>query len=291
MTGYARAEGHDEAFSWTWEAKSVNSKGLDVRCRLPGGFDNIEPTVRSRAARRFARGNLNLSLNIRRLEGSADYRINEGLLEQVMAILPGIEKRLDDPPPASAEGLLAIRGMVEQVEDAMGGDSRETLDAALLSGLEEVFEALARMREEEGGRIQFVLISQLGQLGTLIDNAANSAAAQPEAIKARLRDQLAELRDVVDDIPEDRLAQEVAILVTKADITEELDRLNVHRVAASELIEGGGGVGRKLDFLCQELNREANTLCSKSSDVELTAIGIELKAAIEQFREQVQNIE
>jgi len=291
MTGYARSEGHDEAYSWTWEAKSVNSKGLDVRCRLPGGLDNIEPTVRTRTARRFARGNLSLSLNIRRVEGTAEYRINEGLLEQVMEILPEIENRLVNPRPASAEGLLAIRGMVEQVEDSMGGDNRETLNQAPLASLDQVFDALQRMREDEGGRIGSVLTSQLDHLSTLIDNAAKSAAAQPEAIKARLRDQLAELKDVVEDVSEDRLAQEAAILVTKADVTEELDRLKVHGVAASELIESGGVVGRKLDFLCQELNREANTLCSKSSDVELTAIGIELKAAIEQFREQVQNIE
>jgi len=291
MTGYARSEGHDEAYSWTWEAKSVNSKGLDVRCRLPGGFDSLEPAVRTRAARRFARGNLSLSLSIRRLEGSADYSINKGLLEQVMSILPDIEKRLDDPRPASAEGLLAIRGMVEQVEDTLSGDSRDNLDGALLDSLDQVFGSLEGMREEEGGRVGSVLTAQLGELDTLIDNAANSAAAQPGAIKARLREQLAELRDVVDDIPEDRLAQEAAILVTKADVTEEIDRLKVHREAATELIDGGGVVGRKLDFLCQELNREANTLCSKSSDVELTAIGIELKATIEQFREQVQNIE
>jgi len=291
MTGYARSEGHDEAYSWTWEAKSVNSKGLDVRCRLPGGFDSLEPAVRTRAARRFARGNLSLSLSIRCLEGSADYSINKGLLEQVMSILPDIEKRLDDPRPASAEGLLAIRGMVEQVEDTLSGDSRDNLDGALLDSLDQVFGSLEGMREEEGGRVGSVLTAQLGELDTLIDNAANSAAAQPGAIKARLREQLAELRDVVDDIPEDRLAQEAAILVTKADVTEEIDRLKVHREAATELIDGGGVVGRKLDFLCQELNREANTLCSKSSDVELTAIGIELKATIEQFREQVQNIE
>ena len=197
----------------------------------------------------------------------------------------------DDPRPASAEGLLAIRGMVEQVEDTLSGDSRDNLDGALLDSLDQVFGSLEGMREEEGGRVGSVLTAQLGELDTLIDNAANSAAAQPGAIKARLREQLAELRDVVDDIPEDRLAQEAAILVTKADVTEEIDRLKVHREAATELIDGGGVVGRKLDFLCQELNREANTLCSKSSDVELTAIGIELKATIEQFREQVQNIE
>ena len=291
MTGFARAEGHEDDFSWTWEVKSVNGKGLDVRCRLPAGFEGLEQPARARIAKRFRRGNISLALTVRWNQVRGSYRVNRAVLDDIVALLPEIRERFPDAGPPHVEGLLALRGVIEPVEDEPSDEARQAVETAVLAGLDEALESLASMRDQEGARLASVLTTHLDGIGRLCAEAEGLAAAQPDAIKERLRVQVAALLDAVPALPEERLAQEAALLMAKADVREELDRLKAHREAARDLMGGDGAIGRKLDFLCQEFNREANTLCSKSVDLALTRVGIELKAGVEQLREQVQNIE
>lgn len=291
MTGFGRAEGHAEAFAWVWELRSVNGKGLDVRCRLPNGFESLEQPSREKVAAALKRGNVSLTLSVERSAGAATVRLNAAVLDQILALLPEIQHRLPQASPPSIERLLSLRGVLDLVEDEPDAGARAALDAILLDGLGQAVEALAAMRAQEGARLAEVLSGHLQRIAELCARAEALAATQPAAIAERLRRQLADLGDAVPAPSEDRLAQEVALLAAKADAREEIDRLKAHDKAAQGLLAGEGAVGRRLDFLCQEFNREANTLCSKSSDVALTAVGVELKAAIEQFREQIQNIE
>jgi len=293
MTGFARQEGEKDSCTWTWEIKSVNAKGLDVRARLPNGFERLEQLVRKRVQQRFKRGNISLNLNISWPKGDAGFRVNHEVLGELMATLPEIRKQLPDAEQPSIDGLLALRGVIEMVEENFSDAEREALDQNILSALDAGLDGLLAMRDEEGGRLASVLNERLDEIGGFCQEAEKLAAAQPEAIKKRLSEQVRAILDDTAALSEDRLAQEIAILASKADLREELDRLAAHRVAALSLMNGksDGGVGRKLDFLCQEFNREANTLCSKSQDIDLTRVGLELKATIEQFREQVQNIE
>ena len=291
MTGFARAEGHEDDFSWTWEVKSVNGKGLDVRCRLPAGFESLDQPVRARTAKRFRRGNISLALTVQGNQVRGSYRVNRAVLDDILSLLPEIRERFPDAGPPHVEGLLALRGVIEPVEDEPSEEARQAAETAVLAGLDEALESLASMRDQEGARLASVLTTHLDGIGRLCAEAEGLAAAQPDAIKERLRVQVAALLDAVPALPEERLAQEAALLMAKADVREELDRLKAHRDAARDLMGGDGAIGRKLDFLCQEFNREANTLCSKSVDLALTRVGIELKAGVEQLREQVQNIE
>lgn len=293
MTGYARAEGGDAQVSWVWEAKSVNGRGLELRLRLPSGHDALEPLAREAAARSLKRGNVQLSLTVTRLAETPSVRVNTGLLEQVLALTEAWRTRHPEVAPARWDGLLALKGVVEpmEAEDVDAEAVRLGREAAMKATLERMLTALVAMREGEGKRLVAVLSGQLDEIQTLAVRAGATAALRPEAIKARLKAQVAAVLEAAPALPEERIAQEVALLAVKADIREELDRLGAHVAAARELIGAGGAVGRKLDFLSQEFNREANTLCSKSSDVELTRIGLDLKAVIDQFREQVQNIE
>ena len=293
MTGYARAEGGDSQVSWVWEAKSVNGRGLELRLRLPSGHDALEPFAREAAARGLKRGNVQLSLAVSRIAETPSVRINTALLEQVLAVTQDWQARFPDVAPARWDGLLALKGVLEpmEAEDVDAEAVRLGREAAMKLTLEQMLAALVAMRAGEGSRLVAVLTSQLDEIQALAGRAGATAALRPEAIKARLKAQVAAVLEAAPALPEERVAQEVALLAVKADIREELDRLGAHVAAARELIAAGGAVGRKLDFLSQEFNREANTLCSKSSDVELTRIGLDLKAVIDQFREQVQNIE
>ena len=291
MTGFARTEGQNDICSWSWEIKSVNAKGFDVRCRLGSGFDNLEPVIRERASGIFRRGNLSINLTSVKTQTAAAYQINQPTLDGIVALMPDLEARFGQLPAPNIADLLGMRGVLEAVEDSLSEDDKSALDAAVLADLDRALAALKLMRDGEGARLQAVLAAQLDTITRLQVEAGKLAALQPDALRQRLTDQLAEILDSVPALPEDRLAQEVALVVAKSDVREELDRLTSHEAAARDLLAGGGSVGRKLDFLCQEFNREANTLCSKSSDVELTRIGLDLKAVIEQFREQIQNIE
>ena len=288
MTGFARTEGEADGISWVWELKSVNSRSLDLRLRLPPGFDGLEPALRASLARLCRRGNVSANLSVNRTVPPA-IRINREMLAQIIALARDVAAQIDAAPPR-LDGLIGLRGIIETVEE----DAEPVVEArraAVVEGWELALHRLVAARAEEGARLFAVLSTQRAELAALVEAAAGCAAAQGPAIRARLEALLAELSGLAPSIPEERVAQELAILVTRADVREELDRLRAHIAQAGALLENGGAVGRQLDFLCQELNREANTLCSKSADIELTRVGLALKAAIEQFREQVQNLE
>lgn len=291
MTGFARADGSTETCTWGWEAKSVNGKGLDVRLRLPRGFDALEASARDRVAKRFKRGNISLNLDITWTRPLSQVRINDDVLDQVLAAVDKVQAARPDARPPSVDGILGLRGVLEQIDDEPTPDEREALEGDLLAGLEQTLDQLADGREAEGQRLGGVLHDQLAEIETLSEQAGDLASTQPEAIRERLGQQIEQLTLDASAIDPARLAQEAALIMTKADVREELDRLSAHIAAARDLLGEAEPVGRRLDFLCQEFNREANTLCSKSSDTELTRIGLDLKAVIEQFREQVQNIE
>ena len=291
MTGFARAEGRAGPWSWVWEAKSVNGKGLDVRCRLPPGFESLEQPLRQRVAGRLGRGNIYLNLTLARSQGQASLRINQAALDQIVALLPELRQRLPTAEPPRLDGLLALRGVMEAADDLDSEEARRDLDQVILGDLDAALDSLRDARSQEGGRLREIVGDQIDGIADLCRRAETLAATQPEAIRERLRSQIAALLEASPALPEERLAQEAALLASKADIREELDRLGAHVAAARQLMEQDDAVGRRLDFLCQEFNREANTLCSKSWDVALTRLGLELKATVEQVREQVQNIE
>ena len=288
MTGFARAEGEADGIAWVWELRSVNSRSLDLRLRLPPGFDALEPQLRAALSSRCRRGNISATLSVTRLTTPA-VRVNREMLAQIVGLLGELAGQIDAAPPR-LDGLIGLRGIVETVEDE-SDTVIEARRAAVLDGWSAALDRLVTARSEEGARLFTALSSQCLELTGLVEAAAGSAAAQPTAIRARLEGLLAELAGLAPTMPEERVAQELAMLVTRSDVREEIDRLRAHIAQAGELLRRDDAVGRQLDFLCQELNREANTLCSKSASLELTRIGLALKAGIEQFREQVQNLE
>lgn len=290
MTGYARAEGRYNAISWVWEAKSVNGKGLDLRVRVPSGYDFLDVPAREIAAKALKRGNLQISLTVTSDTHAAQVAVNDVLLGQLLGICSQWQQRFPHIAPPTWDGLLSLRGVLEGADNSVA-DGVEERGKAMLDSLSAAITALVSMRLNEGARIGAVLNEQLDTIAQLKTKATQSAALRPEAMRERLKAQVSAILDAGAPLSEERLAQEIALLAVKADIREELDRLDSHVTGARELLTSGGAVGRKLDFLAQEFNREANTLCSKSQDVELTRIGLELKLVIDQFREQVQNIE
>jgi uncharacterized protein (TIGR00255 family) len=291
MTGFARTEGEHGTASWAVEIKSVNSKGLDVRTRLPFGYEGLEQQVRDLVGRRFQRGSVNVNVALTRRESREQFKVNQEVLDQILSVLPEIQRRLPGATPPSADGLLGVRGVIEMVEAKETEEQRKALESAMLKGITDCLDDVSVMRAAEGKRLAAVLSDQITRIDGLREQAETLASAQPAALRQRLLDQLADIAGQVPALSPERLAQEVVLLVAKADVREELDRLAAHVEAARKMLEESVAVGRKLDFLCQEFMRESNTLCSKSSDVELTRRGLDLKAVIEQFREQVQNIE
>ncbi|TVR98444.1 MAG: YicC family protein [Rhodospirillales bacterium] len=291
MTGFARAQ--DQCFdrAWTWEIRSVNGRGLEIRNRLPAGFEGLEIAVRERVGHRFKRGNFWVTLAVVRMPGQASVRINHALLQEVLTVLPEIQKQLPDFRPPSVDGILALRGIVEPIEDDLTEERRVAVEAAILDTLDRALTGLAEMRLQEGSYLRQVIRDHVRRIDKLCADAATLAAAQPGTILRRVREQIASLVDLAPSLTEERLAQEAAMLASRADPREEIDRLKAHCEAAATLLDSSGPVGRRLDFLCQEFNREANTLCAKSVNVALTQIGLELKSTIDQLREQVQNIE
>ena len=290
MTGFARSHGVCGSYAWAWEIKSVNGKGLDLRLRLPLGFDAVEVPARARIAEVLARGSIQANLAVERSGATPSVHINSAVLDAVLAALRQIKSRVDATPP-SLDGLLAIKGVMEISDSEESEEEKREAEAAVTKGFSDAVAALAEMRRQEGSALKGVLTARLGEIAALADRADKLPARQPEAIRARLAEQVAALLEQSERFDADRLHQEAILLATKADVREELDRLAAHVAQARNLIEQGGPVGRRLDFLAQELNREANTLCAKANDVELTNIGLELKATVEQYREQVQNVE
>ncbi len=290
MTGFSRADGGDGSATWSWEIKSVNGRNLDMRCRLPNGYEDLDPLIRTSMTEAFTRGNFQLNLSVDLGKQSTSFQINREVLEQVKDVIAELETEVPSAP-ARLDGLLGLRGVIEAVEELETDEEIAARKDAIKKDLHAAIDSIQRARREEGLRLDGAIRNMLSRIAGLISDASALAAAQPDALRTRLREQVAALLDASPALPEDRLAQEAALLITKADIREELDRLGSHVEAAQELLDKAGPCGRRLDFLCQEFNREANTLCSKSSDVDLTRIGLELKATIEQFREQIQNLE
>ena len=285
MTAFARSSGHTtEGGAWLWELRSVNGKGLDIRFRMPSGFEGLEAQAKSRVAAILSRGNVTANLSVEQQGDSEGYLINAALLQDLVASAKAAGE--DNP---RIDTLLTVRGVVES-RDAAPDVSDKTAQE-VMAGLEQALTSLCDMRAKEGAGIADALADQMSQMEALAEKSALHAATQPEAIKARLHQQVQDLLDGEPPVAEERLAHEVALLVAKADIREEVDRLKAHLTQAKDLMQAGKPCGRRLDFLAQELNREANTLCSKSHDMELTRVGLELKAVIEQWREQIQNIE
>ena len=294
MTGYARAQGSDDRRRWVWEARSVNGRNLEIRCRVPQGFDRLENPARTAVGGRLKRGNVSLTLTLTSERQSKPLRINRSLLTELGALVEEVRKSTGAAAP-SADGLLRVRGVIEEEEEGeQTEEALAALDKALSVTLDEVLKALVVARAAEGKALATVIDGHVGEIEGLCKRAAERAQAQIGTVRSRFENQLAEIMERVPALSEERFAQEVALLVGKADAREELDRLAAHIAQARTLLaeaRADNPVGRKFDFLCQEFNREANTLCSKSADIELTRIGIDLKGAVERMREQVQNVE
>ncbi|MES1158264.1 MAG: YicC/YloC family endoribonuclease [Terricaulis silvestris] len=290
MTGFARAEGAHEGARWIWEAKSVNGRGLDLKLRLPPGFDALEQPAREAAAKRFKRGSLQVNLSVARDVAAASVaRVDTVYVETLLAAGRSfVEKGVVAPP--TWDGLLALRGVLIVDETEMDERARAGLDAVLLTGLTQVFDGLDAARRQEGRMLSATLMGLADQLDSLITAARASAAAAPAALLERIRQRLASLSPDIQIEPQ-RLAQEAALAASRADVQEELDRLAAHAAELRVLIAKPEPAGRRLDFLGQELTREANTLCSKSSELSLTRIGLDLKTAIDQIKEQAANVE
>jgi uncharacterized protein (TIGR00255 family) len=290
MTGFARGHGVCGTYSWTWELKSVNAKGLDLRLRLPPTWESVEGQVRSNIAQVLARGTIHATLTVDRAGIAPIVRVNDGVLAAVLDTIKGLAGRLEAAEPR-LDGILSLKGVIEVVEPDERADDRVAAEAAVIAGVRATVAELAIMRRHEGEVLQRLLSQRIREIAALAARADAAPGRRPEAIRARIAEQIAILLDASNRFDPDRLHQEAILIASKADIREELDRLAAHVEQAERLIAQGGAVGRRLDFLAQELNREANTLCSKSNDIELTNIGLELKSIVEQFREQVQNLE
>jgi uncharacterized protein (TIGR00255 family) len=290
MTGFARGHGVSGAYSWAWELKSVNGKGLDLRLRLPLGWDVVEAPVRHSAAQVLARGTVHGTLTVERLGIAPVVRVNEPVLAAVLATIKGLAGRVDAAAPR-LDGILALKGVIEVIDEDEREADRQPAEAAVIAGFDATIADLATMRRHEGEALRQVLSQRVKEIAALAERAEAAPGRRPEAIKARIAEQVAVLIDTSERFDPDRLHQEAILIASKADVREELDRLASHVAQIERLIAAGGAIGRRLDFLAQELNRETNTVCSKSNDVELTNIGLELKSVVEQFREQVQNLE
>ncbi len=291
MTGFARGHGESGGYAWAWEIKSVNAKGLDLRLRLPPGWDAVEGPVRAKGGEALVRGTVYATLNVERSGGRTPVvRLNEDVLGAVLGAVKTLAGRIDAERPR-LDGILAIKGVVEVVDAEESEDERRAAEAEVISGFATALGDLIENRRREGDALGRILSGRLDEIAGLIDRAETAAARRPETVKQRIADQIAALLESSDRFDPDRLHQEAVLIAARADVREELDRLAAHVEQAQAMVTKGGAVGRRLDFLSQEFNRETNTLCAKANDLELTNIGLELKGVVEQFREQVQNLE
>ncbi|MCB1548226.1 MAG: YicC family protein [Hyphomicrobiaceae bacterium] len=290
MTGFARSDGSTGGLTWHWEVKSVNGRGLDVRLRLPPGFEDLEPKIRELCAGKLTRGSIAVLLNVKREAGVTSIRLNEEVLGQVLDAAERLRARA---PGASysVEGLIQIRGVLDYAEAEETDGERQQRNQAILAGFAAALDGVVEMRRQEGARLVGLIRDHVARIVHLVETVEASPLRQPEVIRERLRALVARLTDATPALDPDRLYQEAMLLADKADIEEEVQRLRAHCEAATELLAAREPVGRRLDFLAQEFNREANTLCSKSTSAEVTRVGLELKSVIDQLREQVQNVE
>lgn len=293
MTGFASAKGTQERYSWAWEIRSVNGKGLDLRLRVPDWVEGLEAALRARLARALDRGNVSVGVRVSQQDSTSGAVLDNAMLDGVLDAMTEIETRAMEKglslAPANAADVLAIRGVFETGTDQT--EDTSVLSKAMLADFESVLNAFLAMRASEGAALDGVLRGQLDQIASLITAADSAVEARKPEIEAQFRANLQRVMDTAETADESRVAQELAVLTVKADVTEEIDRLHAHVEAAGALLDAGSPVGRKLDFLMQEFNREANTLCSKAQNAALTSVGLELKTVIDQMREQVQNVE
>lgn len=291
MTGFARADGSNGNSSWYWEVRSVNARGLDLRIRLAPGLEALEPRVREAISKYVSRGSVSASLNMQQWAGKVEVRLNEEVAAQVVKAVNRMRELLGTEAPADISSLMAIKGLLEVVEVEADEAEQEARDAAVLASLETALQQVSKAREEEGARLAVVISKQLDEIEALVDQVERAPARQVEVVKQRLSELVRRLIETGQALEPARLHQEAVILATRLDIEEELKRLRSHVAAARDLLRSGGVIGRRLDFLAQEFNREANTLCSKSSDEGIVQAGLALKVLVDQMREQVQNIE
>ncbi len=290
MTGFSRGQGAAGPYTLAWEIKSVNAKGLDLRLRLPPGWDAIEPDLRKMATSQLQRGTVYATLSAQRMSAQPLVRINEDVLAAVMQVAKNLSERFDAAPP-TADGILSVKGVIDIIEPQDDEATRNLTHASAIKLFAAALNDLVAMRGKEGATLGDVLETRLKELERLAHQAESAAARTPGAVRARLAEQVAMLLETSERFDADRLHQEAVLIAAKADIREELDRIASHIAQARDLLRQGGAVGRRLDFLSQEFNREVNTCCSKSNDIELTRTGLDMKNIVEQFREQVQNIE
>lgn len=290
MTGFARSHGTSGPYAFEWELKSVNAKGFDFRMRLPPGWDDIEAATRKRATEVLSRGTVYANLSVKRTGTASLVRINDEVLSSILKVAAEISARTDAVAP-SVDGLLAMKGVIEVVEPESDEAELQAARAAVTAAFEQALQSLIDMRKREGTALGQILTQRMDEIERLAKRAEAAPGRKPEAIRARIAEQVALLLETSDRFDSDRLNQEAIMIATKADIREELDRIASHISQTRELLGKGGAVGRRLDFLAQEFNREVNTTCSKSNDIELTNTGLEMKNVVEQFREQVQNLE
>ena len=290
MTGFARSHGTSGPYAFEWELKSVNAKGFDFRMRLPPGWDEIEAPIRKRSADVLSRGTVYANLTVKRANAASVVRINEDVLASVLKVATELSGKIDAVAP-SIDGLLSVKGVLEVVEPETDEAEEKAAKTAAAESFEQALRSLVDMRKREGTALGHILSQRMNEIEGLARKAEAAPGRRAEAVKARLAEQIAALLETSDRFDEDRLSQEAILIAAKADIREELDRIASHVAQARELIGKGGPIGRRLDFLAQEFNREVNTCCSKSNDLELTNIGLEMKNVVEQFREQVQNLE
>jgi uncharacterized protein (TIGR00255 family) len=290
MTGFARSQGASGPYAFEWELKSVNAKGFDLRMRLPPGWDEIEALAKKRAGEVLSRGTVYANLNMKRTNAASAVRVNEDVLASVVRVASMLAGKIDAVAP-SVDGLLSIKGVIELVEPESDEAEDKAAMVAAAAAFDEALDDLVAMRRREGTALGQILIQRMDEIEILAKRAEAAPGRKPEAVRARLAEQIAALLESSDRFDADRLTQEALLIAAKADIREELDRIASHISQAREMIGKGGPVGRRLDFLAQEFNREVNTCCSKSNDIELTNTGLEMKNVVEQFREQVQNLE
>lgn len=290
MTGFARSHSASGPYTFEWELKSVNAKGFDLRMRLPPGWDELEAFAKKRAGEVLSRGTVYANLNVKRTGAASTIRINEEVLASIVKVAGVLAGKIDAVAP-SIDGLLGIKGVIELVEPESSEEEDKAAKAAAAAAFDQALLDLVEMRQREGVTLGQILSQRMDELERLAQKAEAAPGRRPEAIKARLAEQIAALLETSDRFDPDRLNQEALLIAAKADIREELDRIASHVSQTREMISKGGPIGRRLDFLAQEFNREVNTCCSKSNDLELTNAGLAMKNVVEQFREQVQNLE
>ncbi len=291
MTGFARQDGAGEGLAWVWEARSVNGRGLDVRLRLPPGLDGIDAAVREALAKRISRGNVTINLSTERQNGAGAVRLNEEVLKDILKAADRVAELTGGLRPDTA-ALISMKGVLEIGDNGLQDpEQRAAHERLLIKSFEEAADKLVASRRSEGARLSQIISAQLIEIERMTGDVRASPSRTPDAIRGRLQDLVSRLLDASGTFDKDRLHQEAVLAATRADVEEELARLAAHVAAAREILVEKSAVGRKLDFLAQEFNREANTLCSKANAVDVTRIGLSLKSVIDQLREQVQNVE